>query len=327
MLKLLLSLVMICLTIAGTPNVGLSISDLVNPELIGKTIDELTKVRRGASAFVHVQDADANPPSRDTGPKVKGAGFFGTADTGLVADTLDDTHSEALARNSLRGKRVYVGVEADGTRKNTAGDNGAYESKASITWLGKVVDGDREAAPVGMDKVSLLGGDRLEMGATGFAQYRLALYWGLRDDSSFSFPNDGDELLNFDSLVSQENLTRLFDGTITLGDPNIEVFTGDFATYANLFNVSVNPMDHSGVVSFKNPGIGALSFDFLLDLGPGDEKTLLLAGFEEAIVRGDAGGEGFVDLNPIPEPSTIFLFGSGLGGLAGWRYRKSGRSV
>ena len=27
--------------------------------------------------------------------------------------------------------------------------------------------------------------------------------------------------------------------------------------------------------------------------------------------------------NPIPEPSTILLFGSGLAGLAAWRYRKS----
>jgi hypothetical protein len=325
MLKFLFSFGIVCLAIVSTPSIGMTISDLVNPELIGKTIDELTKVRRGASAFVHVQDADANPPSRDSGPVLKGAGFFGTADTGLVMDTLDDTHAEALARNSLRGKRVYVGVEADGTRKNTAGNNGAYESKASITWLGKIVDGNREAAPVGMDKVSLLGGDRLEMGATGFAQYRLALYWGLRDDSSFAFPNDGDELLNFDSLVSQESLTRLFDGTITLGDPNIDVFTGDFVAYANLFNVSVNPINHSGTVSLKNPGIGAFAFDFLLELGPGDEKTLLLAGFEEAIVRGDAAGEGFVDLNPIPEPSTIMLFSSGFAGLAAWKYRKKVR--
>jgi len=30
--------------------------------------------------------------------------------------------------------------------------------------------------------------------------------------------------------------------------------------------------------------------------------------------------------NPIPEPSTIFLLGSGLAGLATWRYRKTGKA-
>ena len=30
--------------------------------------------------------------------------------------------------------------------------------------------------------------------------------------------------------------------------------------------------------------------------------------------------------NPIPEPSTMLLFGSGLAGLAAWRYRKSVKS-
>ena len=35
---------------------------------------------------------------------------------------------------------------------------------------------------------------------------------------------------------------------------------------------------------------------------------------------------GLIQADPIPEPSTILLFGSGLAGLAAWRYRKSVKS-
>ncbi len=59
------------------------------------------------------------------------------------------------------------------------------------------------------------------------------------------------------------------------------------------------------------------SLDFFFDYS-GDVNDLVgFEGFASVQVQYEAR-----DTAPIPEPGTIFLFGSGLAGLAAWRYRK-----
>lgn len=75
-------------------------------------------------------------------------------------------------------------------------------------------------------------------------------------------------------------------------------------------------------VVYKLPGNQTFQYVSVTHGGPG---AILRDGDNEIDAVGglNAKGEG---VNPIPEPSTMLLFSSGLAGLAAWRYRKSVKS-
>lgn len=63
--------------------------------------------------------------------------------------------------------------------------------------------------------------------------------------------------------------------------------------------------------------------------GPTPQWAVSLGPFAGGTFINDVGTGGWVlreTMAPIPEPSTMLLFGSGLAGLAAWRYRR-GRTV
>ena len=55
-----------------------------------------------------------------------------------------------------------------------------------------------------------------------------------------------------------------------------------------------------------------------------DENTIF-ANFESLVIS--TGQMVSLDLRPVPEPSTMFLLGTGLAGLAAWRLRKQGKAA
>ncbi len=117
------------------------------------------------------------------------------------------------------------------------------------------------------------------------------------------------------SLLGVDASPAIFDD---LGDGPVYGLTSDFS---GLFtSVSLNPA-----------GLSALNMSQGQQFAVGGRfiPEFLAGGFDNALFRNFGGVTNpttqlvlELDSAPVPEPSTIFLFGSGLIGLIGWQYRK-----
>jgi len=140
------------------------------------------------------------------------------------------------------------------------------------------------SAPEGMGAVAVFDTSGRVI-QTLIAGSKLASPWGIAQAPA-SFGGFGGDLLvgNFSFAISEINafdpLTGAFVGTITDKDGNPIINSGLWA------------------ITFGNGGNG------------GDPNTLFFA----AGINGEADGL-FGSLDPVPEPSTLLLFGSGLAGL------------
>ena len=151
------------------------------------------------------------------------------------------------------------------------------------------------SAPEGMGAVAVFdtSGNLIQ---TLIAGSKLASPWGIIRAPA-SFGGFGGDLLvgNFSFAVSEINafdpLTGAFVGTITDKDGNPIINSGLWA------------------ITFGNGGNG------------GDPNTLFFA----AGINGEADGL-FGSLDPVPEPSTLLLFGSGLAGLVATARRRHRRN-
>jgi uncharacterized protein (TIGR03118 family) len=151
------------------------------------------------------------------------------------------------------------------------------------------------SAPEGMGAVAVFdtSGNLIQ---TLIAGSKLASPWGIARAPA-SFGGFGGDLLvgNFSFAVSEINafdpLTGAFVGTITDKDGNPIINSGLWA------------------ITFGNGGNG------------GDPNTLFFA----AGINGEADGL-FGSLDPVPEPSTLLLFGSGLAGLVATARRRHRRN-
>jgi uncharacterized protein (TIGR03118 family) len=151
------------------------------------------------------------------------------------------------------------------------------------------------SAPVGVGAVAVFdtSGNLIQ---TLIAGSKLASPWGITLAPA-SFGGFGGDLLvgNFSFAVSEINafdpLTGAFVGTIT--------------------DKGGNPIINSGLwaITFGN-GVNG-----------GDPNTLFFA----AGINGEADGL-FGSLDPVPEPSTLLLFGSGLAGLVATARRRHRRN-
>lgn len=303
--------VVVLLCLEGSP----ARADVVDFKTYEELLNFILDVKRGAVAQAVASDGDASP-AVDVKGNAAGAGLFGTADTGLQAATRDDTHAEARARNSLKGKLVYVGDE-----KNHAGENGAYSSYAAITWKGKVVkDGlNEQFDPDRASELHQIVGDRLNILAESLAWFRLSLAYKIVDLDSADNTWWDDPLLLFDDLVADHGFSNLFDGTITVGDPTTDVFAGDFAGLAHLFGTSIDPDTHNGWVSYKTGATNLVDFVVPVPFFT-STQMLLIAADQQAFASGAQGGRTIVET--VPEPSLLTLLGIGAAVVPWLRRRK-----
>lgn len=85
---------------------------------------------------------------------------------------------------------------------------------------------------------------------------------------------------------------------------------------------SMGPASQTYLITTGSGTIDASDFTtWPSTLGVGDTSTHLAA--IHAVNTGDGTGQVYVfDNAPVPEPTTLLLFGSGLAGLVGWRWRR-----
>lgn len=311
--------VLLWLTLFGLAQVGLAQNgDLVTPETVGIIVKGVLTGRRVAVVDT-VASVASVPPKRAQSPGLDDSNWFQTADTGTHVAQIEDTRARARARNSLRGKIIDIGKDF-----NAAGENGTYSSYAALIWNGKVVNfgGNAAGDPDAIDRIRLTIGDRLELQAQSFAEVRASLAYRIVDLAEDFF--DGSEFVFHDDLVNNYGFTSLFHGAITLGNPEKDVFSGDFQPLTSLFDIDVDPITHHGTVSFRDIGVNAVSF--FVDMPEFSEtQAMLLAGDVQASVSAAHGGAAEIDVSPIPEPGSLIvwsLLGLTFTGACWWRRRR-----
>jgi len=268
----------------------------------------VTDVKRGAAAQAVASDSDASPAIEVKGNKA-GAGLFGVADTGMMEADRDDTHAEASAKNGSFGRHLVY----SGDKKNVAGKNGAYSSYAAITWKGKIVkDGiNAQFDPDRANEIHQIVGDRLRVDAQSNALFRLSLAYKIVDLNNADDSWWG-ESLYFDNLIQDHGFSKLFDGTIEVGDASKSVFSGDFSALSSLFDSTIDPLTHTGSISYRYSD--GVPVDFVVPMPFfSSSQMLLLAADQQAYVNAAHGGVAVVETT-VPEPSMLFLIFSG--GLA-----------
>jgi len=274
----------------------------------------VTDVKRGAAAQAVASDTDASP-AIEVKANQAGAGLFGVADTGLMSANRDNTHAEASAKNGSFGRQqVYVGDD-----KNKAGDNGAYSAYAAITWKGKVVKDGANAQfdPSRVNEIQQIVGDKLKVVAHSDASFRLSLAYKIVDLNNMD-DSWWNESLLFDDLTQNYGFSKLFDGTIQLGDPTKDVLSGDFMGLSSLFDVAVDPVAHTGTVSYLDTTGGPVSFVVPMPYFS-SSQMLLLAADQQAYVNASYGG--FAMVQTVPEPPVMLLMC--IGAMAGMGARKA----
>ena len=95
----------------------------------------------------------------------------------------------------------------------------------------------------------------------------------------------------------------------------IDTFGSDFDTFLTLAQgIAVNALT---VLAQNNdaPG-GGLQSRITFDAFAGNSYQIAVDGFQ------DSTGDIQLQLNAVPEPSTLLLFASGLAGLAAWRRQR-----
>ena len=125
--------------------------------------------------------------------------------------------------------------------------------------------------------------------------------------------------------------TLVFNDFLDSLDINIGAETIRIDVLATIINLSreLNPLSLSDLDWVNGPPSSIVGFSFNTTI-PGlnsERLSFTVDSFHINLERLDFREGEFLEINldvaPIPEPSTVLLFGSGLAGLAVWRYRKA----
>ena len=144
-------------------------------------------------------------------------------------------------------------------------------------------------------------------------------------NNGFSYGEGGTYLVRgFTTTESSVELSFDFSGDYTLG------ISRDYSAFEEAFALVRWDLLIDGVSSFRDiqqiayshtegPDVqGPDTFHFAQTIN----KTIAQAGNHTIRLEGYVFGEASANYSPVPEPSTIFLLGFGLVGLAGVRFRK-----